>query len=243
MEYPRLLQFACPARRRSRLANFLGAGPTVLSTIAVWLAVAGPAELVAYASPQSQPTDKAATTDKTATTARGQPDRSSQSSPDKKPSRKGFAFGISAGPRQISALGIDNVGGPGATFALRFGTTAGENLLWIFQFENTTDPQSNSVGGNPTLNNYTSLTLGVQYYVQEFFWVRGGAGVAGLLIPASNGKESKEKGGVAFSAAGGYDIFTRGIFALSLELGLIANLYSGEGIVVGLGFGAATNWY
>ena len=148
--------------------------------------------------------------------------------------RTGFAFGVTIGPRQVLAFDVDGAGGTGATFAIRMGTSAGNRLWWMLELQNTTDPQ----GGADELNQFGSLTLGAQYYVQDAFWLRGGTGLATLVH-----HEGRERIGLAVTGAGGYDLFSRGIFTLSLELGILINLYRNDGNVIALGSALSANWY
>jgi hypothetical protein len=97
--------------------------------------------------------------------------------------REGFMFGAAVGGSLYAGVGeYERAPNLGATVSLRFGTSAGPRLLWMFQLDNLT--YLIQVGPPTATETYTQalavFTLAAQYYVGPALWLKAGIGPASI---------------------------------------------------------------
>lgn len=151
--------------------------------------------------------------------------------------REGFAIGIAVGPSVQLAFGIGNATGGGGGFDLRLGSVASSRWVWLIELAATAFPHDG------TANQSAVLTFGGQLYVQEAFWLRGGAGFATFTRREARGAMPAEQfGGLGGIGAAGFDLVRRGGLALSAEGAGTLALYR-DGTVVGFALQLGLSWY
>lgn len=161
--------------------------------------------------------------------------------------RDGFAIGLGLGPAIFKGAGaFSEVGGVGAAFDLRVGTTATDRLLWQLDLTGGAYlveivDQARPDASEQVTNNHATLTLGVQAYLLDAFWLRGGAGIASFAR-SKGGTETDRHSGLALLGGGGLDLFRRGMFCLDGEAQLALARYE-AGTMGQLSFALVANWY
>ncbi len=161
--------------------------------------------------------------------------------------RKGLMFGFAGGGGGFLSTSCCDIGGRrgAAAGSFRIGTAFAPHRLWVLQAD----------GGNVFVkkrdgtiehNRHVSLTLGLQHYLYETLWIKGGVGFATYEIAEDDDQTAEvnlERSGYAVSGSIGYDFLRkpdfffrwRQDFAISFELGMVAAVYPGGDPVVGEG--------
>ncbi|HLU69123.1 MAG TPA: hypothetical protein VKZ63_22730 [Kofleriaceae bacterium] len=165
------------------------------------------------------------------------------------PEREGFLFGLGLGPAIFVGGGgeVEDVQGIGGDLNLRVGTSAGERLLWLVELQSggylielETSAQTDTV-----YNALSTLAVSAQLYIENALWLRGGAGLAAFVEQEGRGGtevEGSRRGGLGLTAGGGYDLFRRGSFALSVEAAVAAGVFS-SGVIARSGLLLGLTWY
>ncbi len=152
--------------------------------------------------------------------------------------REGFAIGVALGPALLLGAGSQNdVRGTGGDLSIRVGTSAGPDLLWFAQIGGATHSDKSTV---------SSLSIQAHYYVRRALWLRGGLGFGTVtrFDTAADGNANAKKNdtGLEFIGGGGVDVFTRGIFAIDVELSISRSGHDQGSMTVGA-LQVAANWY
>lgn len=159
--------------------------------------------------------------------------------------REGFAIGVSIGPTMQIAFGqaLKEASGTGGSFDVRIGTSASERLQWFLDFMLAGTPREGDTGKNK-LNQSAGLVVGMQVFPLEALWLRGGVGVASVLLRSETmiEMEANSRTGLAVVAGGGIDFLRRGRFALSGQLTFLTGIYRG-GAATAAVTGIGLTWY
>lgn len=164
--------------------------------------------------------------------------------------RSGFAIGLGAGPGLFAGGGeYGELLGTGVDSSLRIGTSAGPRTLWILQLDSVAYLAEDEVVDpgeeerKTHTNIHSTLTLGMQYYVRDVFWCKGGVGVASIAQRQQRGAEAETlSSGLGLMTSCGYDVYRRYSLALDVESGLGLGIYS-DGAIAQFGVKMALNWY
>lgn len=161
------------------------------------------------------------------------------------PRREGFM--IAAGFAGGGFFGVGDLAdarASGGVLLIRFGTKATESLQFLIEFEFGAFADGFGEVADSLQNTHNVTTLGVQKYLAEVVWIRGGVGIARLEQAANtmNLAEAIDKTGLGVATGVGYDVFRRGIFVLDVELAVTAGIYGGAGMIHS-GLGLGLNWY
>jgi len=178
-----------------------------------------------------------------------------------------FGFSIQAGGFVSSSCceigGRRGAGGGG----IRIGTVATSRMLWSLQLEGATVPVK--VEGGTEFNRHGTFTLGLQYFVRDTLWVRGGIGFATYEIEKETVESDTlvadlQRSGFAFASTVGFDFFRssdawsfglpRQDLALSYEINVASAIYPGGkpeigdqkqkwGLIMQLTMGLGLQWY
>lgn len=154
--------------------------------------------------------------------------------------REGFAIGIALGGAMQLGYGISESSGTGPGFNLRLGTVASPWLIWLLEIS-TTAYVAEDDSGKRRVNQSAVATVGAQIYVNDAFWLRGGAGVA-TFTRRTEDRETARFDGFGMLGSGGVDLLRRGGLAMSLEaMGSLAR-YDGA-TVIGAALQLGVSWY
>lgn len=152
--------------------------------------------------------------------------------------REGFAIGVAVGPAIQIGYSVPGASGTGGSFNLRFGTVASPRWVWLLEI-GTTTYESKATG---EINSSAVFSVGGQLYVNEAFWLRGGAGLAAFTRREDGMREEEAKGGFGVMGAGGFDLLRRGGLALSIEGASHLARYR-EGTIFGASLQLGLSWY
>lgn len=154
--------------------------------------------------------------------------------------REGFAFGVALGPAMQLGYGISDATGRGFGLNLRFGTVASPRWIWLLELSITGYPREDAEK-HTHVNQSAVATFGGQLYVNEGFWLRGGAGFASFTRRTDD-TETAQFGGLGVTGAGGFDLIRRRGLAMSLE-GMSSLALYGDGTVLGASVQLGLAWY
>ena len=135
--------------------------------------------------------------------------------------REGFAIGVAIGPALQLGYGIGTATGGGGGFDLRLGSVASKRWVWLIEVATTAFPHDG------TANQSAVISFGGQLYVQDAFWLRGGAGFASFTRRDASDAETEQFGGLGGIGAAGFDLLRRGGLAMSAEGMSTVALYRG----------------
>lgn len=152
--------------------------------------------------------------------------------------REGFAIGVAVGPAIQIGYSVADASGTGGGFNLRFGTVASPRWVWLLEIGTTTFKSSRA----GTLNSSAVFSVGGQLYVNDAFWLRGGAGLAAFTRRNDTTMEERSGGGFGVTGAGGFDLVRRGGLALSIEATSHVARYR-EGTIFGASLQLGLSWY
>jgi len=163
--------------------------------------------------------------------------------------RSGFAIGFGLGPGLFAGGGeYGDLLGTGVDTSLRIGTSAGPRTLWILQLDSVAYLAEDEVTNPPSdstthTNIHSTLTLGMQYYVREVLWCKGGAGMASIAQRQQRGSKNETlSSGFGLMASCGMDFYRRHSLALDVESAFGLGIYS-DGAIGQFGVKMALNWY
>ena len=124
----------------------------------------------------------------------------------------------------------------GGGFDLRLGSVASKRWVWLIEVATTAFPHDG------TANQSAVISFGGQLYVQDAFWLRGGAGFASFTRRDASDAETEQFGGLGGIGAAGFDLLRRGGLAMSAEGMSTVALYRGA-LVVGVSLQLGLSWY
>jgi len=141
-------------------------------------------------------------------------------------SREGWMIGLAPGVAAFSGRGDYGRGTNfGASGALRLGVTAGDRLLWLFEF------QGLQLGGPNVSDAIAISTVGPRYFVRDRLWIGGGVGVSAVTeAEPGSARNRTVASGVGSTASAGIDLWTSGFWSIDLEAGVAAGLNRNGGI-------------
>lgn len=153
---------------------------------------------------------------------------------------EGVTFGVMTQAGGFVSSSCCDIGGNRGAggIGLRIGTVAGPRTLWSLQLEGATVPVKDD--GRTEFNRHGTLTLGLQHFVRETLWLRGGAGIATYQIEKVEQETliaDLQRTGLAWSSSLGFDFvrfndvwsfgLSRQDLALSFELHVAGGIYPG----------------
>ena len=157
--------------------------------------------------------------------------------------RQGLAIGLAFGPSMQVGSGISQATGTGGGFAVRFGTVASPRWVWLLEFATTVYRQKIPGQMESKLNRSAVISLGGQLYLQDAFWLRGGAGPANFTRSIEGTDEvTASFWGLGVVGAGGLDVMRRRSFVVSLEALTTLARYR-DGYVGGGTLQLGLSWY
>jgi hypothetical protein len=136
--------------------------------------------------------------------------------------------------------GISESSGTGPGFNLRLGTVASPRWIWLLEIS-TTAYRARDDSNRDRINQSAVITVGGQLYVNDAFWLRGGAGFA-TFSRRTEDTETAQFGGFGTLGSGGFDLLRRGGLAMSLEVMGSLALYR-DGTVFGSALQLGVSWY
>lgn len=157
--------------------------------------------------------------------------------------REGLALGVALGPSLQIGVGeaLEEATGTGGSLDLRIGNSASDRLAWFVDLFVAAAPREDDASA-VNINRTTTLTGGLQVFVLEALWLRGGLGLATLDLKSELMPEKRSHSGLGGIAGGGIDVLRRGRFALSGDLTFVSGLYKG-GFVTALVAQLGLTWY
>ncbi|MCC6999179.1 MAG: hypothetical protein IT370_31495 [Deltaproteobacteria bacterium] len=147
--------------------------------------------------------------------------------------RDGFLVGIGAGAGMMTCDDCRNL--EGLAVNLTLGGMVSQRAAVMFDGWGVI----HFADGGQIINN--ASTVAAQLWVSDRAWIKGGLGLGRLMLQADNG-ESDSIGGVAFTAAAGYEVSQGTSSAVDLQLRLATVSYD-HGSIQQLGVNLAYNWY
>ena len=159
--------------------------------------------------------------------------------------RDGLMFGIALGGGGFLSTSCCDIGGRRGAGAgsVRIGTAMSPHRLWVLQVD-AGDVFVKDRDGSTKHNRHSALTLGLQHYLFDTFWLKTGVGFATYKIAENDDNTAAinlERNGFSASGSIGYDFFQwpdaffkwRQDLAVSLEFGMVAAVYPGGTPITG----------
>ena len=133
-----------------------------------------------------------------------------------------FSFSVGLGPGFLALKNdeVDYDSAGGVVYSLRFGFGVQPNLSVVLGYEGATAQK------NGSRRNQDALLLGIQYFVHQVVYVRGGIGIANETEEDAIGV-FVDQNGFAMQGALGVDLIQASNVSLSLEGGLLVGQYPG----------------
>ncbi|MCG5051867.1 MAG: hypothetical protein KA712_02810 [Myxococcales bacterium] len=134
-----------------------------------------------------------------------------------------FSFGVGAGPGVLSLRGDNSQTERGISYMVRFGFGVEPNLSVTVAFEGA------AATSNGTLASQDALLLGVQYFVSQVLYLRGGVGIANETErDPDTDVVFVDQNGFALQGGVGVDLIQSASVSLGLEASALLGQYPDE---------------